>query len=72
MRILSALFVLVATPAAAHHEVVVATSLLPLMGGLATIAVAAITAFRKALRKRLQRVKQPVSDAPNTAPISGL
>jgi len=35
---------LAATPALAHHEVVVATSMVPLMGGLAAIAAAGLIA----------------------------
>lgn len=37
---------LVATPALAHHEVVVATSMLPLMGGVAVIVLAILAALR--------------------------
>ena len=52
MRTFILLFALLATPALAHHEVVVATSMLPVMGGLAVIAVAGMTALRDWWRKR--------------------
>lgn len=52
MRLLSASIVLCATPAYAHHEVVVAASILPLAGGLAAIAAAGLVALRKWLRNR--------------------
>lgn len=51
MRYLAATFTFLATPALAHHEVVVATSMVPFIGGMAVVAVG-ITAF---LRKRLRR-----------------
>ena len=37
---------LLGTPALAHHEVVVATSMIPFLGGLAVIAAAIIAAWR--------------------------
>lgn len=43
--------VVFATPAAAHHEIVMATSMVPLMGGLATIAVAALAALKQSRKK---------------------
>ena len=52
MRYLAAIFTLLATPALAHHEVVVATSMLPLMGGFAVVAVGIGSFLRKRLRKR--------------------
>ncbi len=52
MRTLAFLTSVFATPAMAHHEVIVATSLLPLMGGIATIAIAALAAIGKSRRKK--------------------
>ncbi|WP_195819881.1 hypothetical protein [Roseobacter sp. MH60115] len=52
MRRLSVLVMPCATPAYAHHEVVVATSMLPLAGGLAAIAAAGLIALRRWLRNR--------------------
>jgi Flp pilus assembly protein TadB len=53
MRGLVVLLALFATPAFAHHEVVVVGSLLPVIGGLATIASAGLVAFlQKRRRKR--------------------
>lgn len=46
MRGLAVLLTLAATPAAAHHEVVMATSMVPFLGGLATILVAGLVAWR--------------------------
>ena len=37
---------LLGTPALAHHEVVVATSMIPILSGLAIIAAAIIAAWR--------------------------
>ncbi|MBY5933766.1 hypothetical protein KUV51_12210 [Tateyamaria omphalii] len=48
---LSVLPMLMATPALAHHEVAVVSSILPLMGGIAVIAIAGIGALRKHWRK---------------------
>lgn len=36
-----------ATPALAHHEVVVSASMVPLAAGMATITIAALTAWRR-------------------------
>ena len=52
MRSLAALLTVLATPALAHHEVVVATSMMPLMGGLAVIALSCAAAVRKRFRKK--------------------
>jgi hypothetical protein len=52
MRLAAFPLIVIATPAAAHHEMVVAASMVPLMGGIATIAVAALAALRKSVRKR--------------------
>lgn len=52
MRYLAAIVILLATPALAHHEVVVATSMMPLMTGLAVITVGVIAVVRKRLRKK--------------------
>ncbi|MCI5112197.1 MAG: hypothetical protein MRY75_16755 [Marivita sp.] len=45
-RALAVLLALVATPAAAHHEVVMIASTLPLLGGVAAIVSALILAWR--------------------------
>ncbi len=50
------------TPAFAHHEVVVATSMMPLMGGLVVILLAAVSAGRQGLRKRLTRRRELAGD----------
>jgi predicted Rdx family selenoprotein len=50
MRGLVLVFASLATPAFAHHEVVMTTSLVPLLGGLFTILVAARLAWKQ--RKR--------------------
>lgn len=40
-----------ATPAFAHHEVVVATSMMPLAAAFAAIPIAAFAAWRRARKK---------------------
>ncbi len=55
MRYYFVLIGLVAGPAQAHHEVVVATSFLPVMGGLALIMVAGLAAARQKLRSAFLR-----------------
>ncbi len=47
MRYLAAIFALLATPALAHHEVVVATSVLPLAAAFAVVAVGVAAFIRK-------------------------
>ena len=46
MRALAVALALVATPAAAHHEVVMIASTLPLLGGVTAIVSALILAWR--------------------------
>lgn len=48
---LSVFFIIAATPALAHHEVIVATSVAPLATAIAGISVAALLAWRRG-RKR--------------------
>ena len=48
-----AIALLMATPAFAHHEVVVATSMLPFVGGVVTIAVAGFAALSRKYKKRI-------------------
>ncbi|MEL7178391.1 MAG: hypothetical protein AAFN63_01030 [Pseudomonadota bacterium] len=52
MKYMAAVFMLLATPAWAHHEVVVATTMVPLMTGLAVITVGVIAVVRKRLRNK--------------------
>jgi len=47
MKRLAIIFALLASPAAAHHEVVVATSIVPMLSGLAAITLAGFGAWRK-------------------------
>ncbi len=54
MRTLAALIVFLATPASAHHEVAVATSMAPMLGVLAPVAFAAMAIVRKRLRRQKQ------------------
>lgn len=61
MKASTFLFAITATPAFAHHEVVVATSMLPLIGGMATIAVAALALMRKLRRERHASPKKDLS-----------
>jgi hypothetical protein len=55
MRSLAPLSAVLATPAFAHHEVIVATSMMPLMGGLSLILVAALAGLRQKFRGRKRR-----------------
>lgn len=48
---LSILVMITATPALAHHEVVVATSIVPLATTVAGISVAAFLAWRRRRKK---------------------
>jgi len=48
----AAALALVASPALAHHEVVVAASILPLLGGLAAISLGGIAAWRKRRQRK--------------------
>ena len=54
MRGLLAFCLLLATPAMAHHEVVVVTSMLPFAGGVAAICAAALLRWRHAVKKRVK------------------
>ena len=45
MRVMTVFLVLTASPAMAHHEVVVATSVVPTMLGIASIVSVGIGAF---------------------------
>lgn len=55
MRVLTALFLLAASPALAHNEIVVTASLMPLAFGVASIALSFGVVFRKMARKRIVR-----------------
>ena len=56
MRCIALIAALLGSPAYAHHEIVVATSMMPLMGGIAVVLLAAITAIRRKLTgRRLKR-----------------
>lgn len=46
MRRIALALALIGTPAFAHHEVVVATSMMPVMAGIMAIATAAFVAWR--------------------------
>lgn len=50
MKYLSLALMLAAAPAYAHHEVVMATSILPTLGGLTFVIAAGLVALRKKLR----------------------
>lgn len=52
MRLLPLAFIFAATPAFAHHEVIMATSMLPTMLGLATIAAAGLGALWQKWRRK--------------------
>lgn len=52
MRGAAIVLTLAATPALAHHEVVVVTSMVPVMLGVAVTAVAGLAALRQKLRNR--------------------
>lgn len=53
MRGLSvAALALIASPALAHHEVVVAASIMPLLGGLAAISLGGFSAWRKRKQRK--------------------
>jgi len=61
-RGLTGLFIVTATPALAHHEVVVATSVAPLATTIAGLSVAALLAWRKWHRSTsLRRTRKPAS-----------
>lgn len=49
------LFILVATPASAHHEMVVAASVAPLAWGMVTITIAGLAAWRRRMARRKKR-----------------
>ncbi len=55
MRCIALIAALLGSPAYAHHEIVVATSMMPLMGGISVILLAAITAIRPRLKGRRQK-----------------
>ena len=56
MRCITLAAALLGSPAYAHHEIVVATSMMPLLGGIAVILLAAITATHRRLTgRRLKR-----------------
>jgi hypothetical protein len=65
MKVSTLFLAMTATPAFAHHEVVVATSMLPLIGGMATIAVAALAAMRK-LRRELHASPKKDRSSPSS------
>ena len=50
MKRLALALAVVAAPAHAHHEVVVVSSILPVLGGLALITTAGVAALRRWLR----------------------
>ena len=50
MKRLALAFAVCAAPAYAHHEVVVVSSILPVLGGLALITTAGVAALRQWLR----------------------
>lgn len=54
MRALTISATLIATPALAHHEVIVATSLLPALGGAAVLFAAVLVELRKKWRAARQ------------------
>lgn len=58
-RGLAVIVTLSATPAMAHHEVVVATSILPLASGLAAITLAGLAVWRNRVRSRRQKAIKP-------------
>ncbi|MGB1390698.1 MAG: hypothetical protein ACPG61_17630 [Paracoccaceae bacterium] len=51
MKRLALALAVVAAPAHAHHEVVVVSSILPVLGGLALITTAGVAALRRWLRE---------------------
>ncbi len=51
MKRLALALAVVAAPAHAHHEVVVVSSILPVLGGLALITTAGVSALRRWLRE---------------------
>jgi len=51
MKRIAVMLVVTATPAAAHHEIVMVTSMLPLLGGIATIAAAGLLGWKGRRRK---------------------
>ena len=64
MRSLTALVLaLAATPAAAHHEVAVAASSLPLAIGVFTIAVASLAALRERAARRRKTRRRKVKES---------
>jgi hypothetical protein len=50
-RGLSVIFIFTSTPALAHHEVIVATSMVPLASSIAAFSVAAFLAWRRGQKK---------------------
>ena len=52
MRAVAIVLILTATPAVAHNEVVMVTSMLPLMMGIATISSVAIGALWNKWRRK--------------------
>ena len=57
--------IVAATPAAAHQEVVVVASFLPLAAGLVTITLASLAAWRR----RFKAGRVPFSDKPKTSDV---
>ena len=51
MKRIALALAVVAAPAHAHHEVVVVSSILPVLGGLALITTAGVAALRQWLRE---------------------
>lgn len=52
MKTLAPILIIAATPALAHHEVIVATSMVPTMLGLATIASVGLGALWRKWRRK--------------------
>ncbi|WP_375281558.1 hypothetical protein [Pseudooctadecabacter sp.] len=50
-QVFGVLLTLIATPALAHNEVIVATSVMPLATAIAGISMAALLAWRRGRRK---------------------
>ncbi len=51
MRNLAVLFIFAASPAFAHHEVVMTTSFLPFVVGLAMIVISGLAGLRQRIQK---------------------
>jgi hypothetical protein len=63
MKAWAVLLALVATPAAAHHDVVMVASTLPLLGGVAAIVSAMLLGLRGKLGKRADRAPKGLRNA---------